>query len=190
MRPGTCSGVSGSARWCRLWARCSSTPSTKIFIVRIGEIGKSLLLLGAQAASSHTGAITTIAAPTVSPAYIGVGYVIGPKLAALNFSGSVLAWGVLVPLMMYFLGPQLQQFLPAGAGDAGWATMAAAVWRYIVRPIAVGGMLVGSAYTLIKMGRNLTSSLGRALSEVRHGTPPMESMKRTERYMSSKIVLR
>ena len=41
--------------------------------------------------------------------------------------------------------------------------MAQAVWRYIVRPIAVGGMLVGSAYTLFRMGRNLTSSLGRAL---------------------------
>ena len=125
----------------------------------------------------------------MSPALIGVGYVIGPELASLNFSGSILAWGVLVPLMMYFLGPNLQTFMPPGAGDGGWAAMAAAVWRYIVRPIAVGGMMVGAAYTLIRMGRNLTSSLGRALSEVRHGAPPMESLARTERYMSSKVVL-
>ena len=32
---------------------------------------------------------------------------------------------------------------------------AAAVWRYIVRPIAVGGMMVGAAYTLFRMGKNL-----------------------------------
>jgi putative OPT family oligopeptide transporter len=120
---------------------------------------------------------------------MGVGYVIGPELAALQFSGSVLAWGVLVPLMMYFLGPRLQDFIPATAGEAGWEAQAAAVWRYIVRPIAVGGMLVGAAYTLIRMGSKLTSSLGRALSEVRHGAPPMESVARTERYMGSKTVL-
>src|SRR5579863_4423639 len=163
----------------------------KSFFVRIGEMGKSFVRLGPLASKNviNTGAITTFDAPTVSPAFMGVGYVIGPTLAALQFSGGLLAWGVLVPLSMYFLGPQLQQFLPAGAGDEGWAGSAAAVWRYIVRPIAVGGMLVGAAYTLIRMGKNLTSSLGRALSEVRHGAPPMESVARTERYMGSKTVL-
>jgi putative OPT family oligopeptide transporter len=160
----------------------------KDFIVRVGQAGRSFLRLGSPNSQNilHTGALS---APTVSPALLGVGFVIGPELAALNFSGSVLAWGVLVPLMMYFLGPNLQSFMPAGAGDAGWAGMAAAVWRYIVRPIAVGGMMVGAAYTLFKMGRNLTSSLGRAIAEVRHGRPPLESMARTERYMSSKVVL-
>ena len=163
----------------------------KDFIVRVGQIGRSFVRLGTSGNTNvlQTGAISTVAAPTVSPALIGVGYVIGPELASLNFSGSILAWGVLVPLMMYFLGPNLQAFLPPGSGDGGWASMAAAVWRFIVRPVAVGGMMVGAAYTLIRMGGNLTSSLGRALSEVRHGAPPMESMARTERYMSSKVVL-
>jgi putative OPT family oligopeptide transporter len=119
---------------------------------------------------------------------MGVGYVIGPELAALNFSGGVLAWGVLVPLFMYFLGPNLQSFLPPGSGDAGWAAQAVAVWRYVVRPIAVGGMLVGAGYTLFRMGKNLTSSLGRAFGEIVHGAPPLESMARTERYMGSKTV--
>src|SRR5580692_10267373 len=162
----------------------------KSFFVRLGEIGKSSLRLGPLGSRNviNTGAITSIDAPTVSPAYMGVGYVIGPSLAALQFSGGLLAWGVLVPLFMYFLGPQLQQFLPAGAGDDGWAGNAAAVWRYVVRPIAVGGMLVGSAYTLVRMGKNLTSSLGHALREVRHGAPPVDSVKRTERYMGSKAV--
>ena len=44
-------------------------------------------------------------APTVSPAYIGVGYIIGPELAALNFSGSVIAWGLLIPLLIYLPRP-------------------------------------------------------------------------------------
>jgi putative OPT family oligopeptide transporter len=163
----------------------------KDFIVRIGEIGKSAVRLGPQNSRNvlQTGAISTISAPTVSPALIGVGYVIGPELASLSFSGSILAWGVLVPLMMYFLGPDLQKFLPPGSGDGGWAAMAAAVWRYIIRPVAVGGMMVGAAYTLLKMGKSLTSSLGHALAEVRHGAPSPDSMARTERYMGSKTVL-
>jgi putative OPT family oligopeptide transporter len=171
----------------------------KDFMVRIGQLGKSVVRLGPIGSTKllQTGAITTIAAPTVSPAYLGVGYVIGPELAALNFSGSVLAWGLLVPLFMYFLGPQLQSFIPPEAGgqaldaaaiNLGWAAQALNVWRYIVRPIAVGGMMVGAAFTLFKMRKNLTSSLGRALGEVRHGSPPLESMARTERYMSSKTV--
>jgi putative OPT family oligopeptide transporter len=170
----------------------------KSFFVRIGEAGKSFVRLGPAGSRNvvNAGAVSTFDAPTVSPAYMGVGYVIGPTLAALQFSGGLLAWGVLVPLFMFFLGPKLQEFLPAGAGaaggglaNAGWADQAAVVWRYIVRPIAVGGMLVGAAYTLFRMGSNLTSSLGRALNEVRHGAPPLESMARTERYMGSKTVL-
>ncbi len=163
----------------------------KDFIVRIGELGKSFVRLGTPTTKNvlQTGAISTVAAPTVSPALIGVGYVIGAELSALNFSGSILAWGVLVPLMMYFLGPNLQNFLPPGSGEHGWLGLAASVWRYIVRPIAVGGMMVGAAYTLFRMGSKLTSSLGRAISEVRHGAPPMESVARTERYMSAKTVL-
>jgi len=163
----------------------------KSFFVRIGEAGKSFVRLGPAGSRNvvNAGAVSTFDAPTVSPAYMGVGYVIGPTLAALQFSGGLLAWGVLVPLFMFFLGPRLQEFLPAGAGTDGWADQAAAVWRYIVRPIAVGGMLVGAAYTLFRMGSNLSSSLGRALNEVRHGAPPLESMARTERYMGSKTVL-
>jgi len=161
------------------------------FTVRVGQVGTSAVRLGPAGSTNlvQTGGISTIGAPTVSPAYLGVGYVIGPTLAALQFSGALLAWGVMVPLFMYLLGPRIKEFLPPGAGDGDWAGQVAAVWRYIVRPIAVGGMLVGAAYTLFRMGSKLTSSLGRAFSEVRHGVAPLETMARTERYMGSKTVL-
>jgi putative OPT family oligopeptide transporter len=108
-------------------------------------------------------------------------------LGALQFSGGVLAWGVIVPLMMYFMGPRLHEFLPAGAGDDSWTGLAAAVWRYIVRPIAVGAMLVGSAYTLFRMRTSLAAGLKRAITDL---TPTVaeSDLNRTEKYMSSKIV--
>jgi putative OPT family oligopeptide transporter len=90
---------------------------------------------------------------------------------------------------MYFLGPNLRQFLPAEAGDENWAGIAAAVWRYIVRPIAVGGMIVGAGYTLFKMRKNLGLGLSRAFSELTGPKVDIEKLSRHERYMSSKVVL-
>jgi putative OPT family oligopeptide transporter len=159
------------------------------FHLAVGEMGKSTVKLTSRgfAAAAGTGGITTVAVPSVSPAYIGVGYIIGPRLAALNFSGSVLAWGVLVPLMVYFMGPQLRATLPDGS-DASWERLADAVWRSIVRPVAVGGMLVGASYTLFRMRKNLAVGLGRAFAELRGAAKPVVA-SRVERYMSSKVVL-
>ena len=60
------------------------------------------------------GGTTVFAAPSVSPAYLGVGYIIGLRLASIQFAGGVLAWGLMVPLMIFFLGPQLRAYIPAG----------------------------------------------------------------------------
>ena len=162
----------------------------KDLLIRIGSVGLSTIRLGsgANAPAVTTGGVTTFAAPTVSPAYIGVGYIIGPELAALNFSGGVIAWGLMVPLLMFLLGPQLQAFLPPGAGAEGWAGTVGLVWRFIVRPIAVGGMLVGAAYTLYRMRKNLFGGLARAFAELKGTAQHEATVGRTERYMSSRTV--
>ena len=164
----------------------------KDWFFAMGSLGKSSLRLGAIGSTNRlaTGGVTTFSGPTVSPAYIGVGYVIGPQLASLNFSGSVLAWGLMIPLLIYFLGPQLHAFLPPNAtGDDSWLDVANAVWRYIVRPVAVGGMLTGAAWTLFKMRKSLGIGLSRAFKEMKAGAAPPETTARTERYMSSRVVL-
>ena len=104
-----------------------------------------------------------------------MGYIIGPELAALNFSGSVVAWGLLIPLFIYFLGPQLHAFLPANPTDANWLGLANSVWRFIVRPIAVGSMMVGTCYTLFKMRKNLGAGLAKAFAELKGGSAPSMS---------------
>ncbi len=161
----------------------------------MGRIGTTKLKLGAAdtANAIGTGGVTQFALPSISPALIGVGYVIGPELAALNFSGGVIAWGLLVPMITYLLGPQLSTFLPAGATTpqgtdvAAWGATIAAVWRFIVRPMAVGGMLVGTVYTLFKRRQSIFGGLAKAFAEVRGGGGAQE-VRRTDRYMSSKVV--
>jgi putative OPT family oligopeptide transporter len=163
----------------------------KDWLFPVGQIGKSSVRLGPLGTTNalQTGGVTMFSGPTVSPAYIGVGYVIGPMLASLNFSGTVIAWGLLIPLLMYFMGPQLRAFLPATATDDSWIAMAYTVWRYVVRPVAVGGMLFGAAYTLFRMRKSLGVGLSRAFTELRTGAAPIETTARTERYMSSRVVL-
>jgi putative OPT family oligopeptide transporter len=160
------------------------------FPYTIGNLGHSQVRLGTLGTTKvvATGGTSVFAAPSVSPAYLGVGYIIGVRLASIQFAGSVLAWGLLVPMMIYFLGPQLQQYIPAGTPQ-DWANTADAVWRYIVRPIAVGGMLVGAAYTLFKMRKSLTSGFTKLLSDMGQSSDERAKLGRTERYMSFKTVL-
>ncbi len=155
----------------------------------IGNLGRSQVRLGAAGNTNvlAAGGASTFALPSVSPAYLGVGYIIGLRLASLQFAGGVLAWGLLVPLLMFFLGPQLKHYLPSDTPD-NWAALSVAVWRFIVRPIAVGGMLVGAAYTLYGMRKSLTAGLGKAFSELRQTAEDQAKLSRTERYMSSKAV--
>jgi len=167
--------------------------SSHDFVVRVGELGKSFVRLGRDAASPKlsAGAVTTMSAPAVSPAYLGVGYIIGPRLASLNFAGGVIAWGLLVPLILFLGGPTfVSQFLPAGAtpGDSFWAGQADSVWKYIVKPIAVGGMLVGACYTLFRMRKNLSSGMARAVSDLKKSAAAHAGTARTERDLNGKIV--
>ena len=160
----------------------------KDFAIRVGQLGKSTVRLGGANQALGAGGVTMASAPTVSPAYIGVGYIIGPELAALQFSGGVLAWGLLIPLLIFFLGPQLQSFLPAGSSDGSWGSLTMSVWRNIVRPIAVGGMMVGAAYTLFRMRKGLFDGLRRAIHDLKMTADQVSKMNRTEQYMSSKTV--
>lgn len=167
---------------------CSLFAADKEFVLRMGQLGLSKVPLGAGASAPalSAGGITNISAPTVSPAYIGVGYIIGPELAALNFSGGVLAWGLMVPLLIYLLGPELQTMLPAG-GEGDWSGLTMQVWRFVVRPIAVGGMLVGTVYTLYRRRTSIFGGLRRAITELSKKADESK-VARTERYMGSKTV--
>jgi putative OPT family oligopeptide transporter len=160
------------------------------FHVKISELGKRLLLrtgTNPNVATTMTGGATLFNAPDISPAYLGVGYIIGPRLAALNFAGGVLAWGLLVPLLTFTIGPYIQAAQPAGQ-TISWDLLAGAIYYSIVRPIAVGGMLVGASYTLFKMRKQLGLGMARAVSDLRKSASVQAATNRTERDLSSKVV--
>ena len=159
------------------------------FLFSVGRFG-GFLKLGRSTTAPNlaTGAMTTFSAPAVSPAYLGVGYIIGPRLASLNFAGGVVAWGLLVPLLLFFLGPSLKANMPADAGPAAWGGLAIAVWFSIVRPIAVGGMLVGAGWTLFRMRKSLALGLKRSIADLKKSAAAHASTSRPDRDLNGKAV--
>ena len=152
---------------------------------------KQITFSNGTSVSASGGAV--LSTPGVSPAYMGVGYIIGPNLAALNFTGGLLAWGLFVPLLLYFLGPQIAASITAAGGDPSssdtWINMGSQVWRTIVRPIAIGGMLMSAAYTLFRMRKSLGTGLSRAIGDVRRAATGSHRVEdRTEHDMKFSYV--
>lgn len=162
---------------------------TRQLVVNIPKMPAGLRLgRAANAPILATGGMSTFNTPAASPAYLGVGYIIGPRLAALNFAGGVLAWGLLVPLLIYFLGPNLPAMPPGAAPSEYWSGVAFSVWFSIVRPIAVGGMLVGSGFTLFRMRKQLAIGMRRAISDLKKSAEAHAATERADRDLSIKVV--
>jgi putative OPT family oligopeptide transporter len=163
--------------------------ASNTFVMKVGEVGRSILRFGSdEARTLKAGGVSSFSAPAVSPAYLGVGYIIGPELGALNFAGGLLAWGLFVPLLVFFLGPgMIDSFTVNGVAD--WGSVVDAIYRRIVRPIAVGGMLVGACYTLYRMRQRLAEGLRRSVADVKKSATQAAATKRTERDIKFSYVM-
>jgi len=134
--------------------------------------------------------------PYASPAFMSVGYIIGPRLAALNFSGGVLAWLIFVPLIMFLSGDG--SVLMSLASDPSLAdasqlekldAIAFQAWQSVVRPMAVGAMLFSAIWTLYNMRKPLLDGMKRAFNDMRKVAGAEASTERTELDISMKWVL-
>ncbi len=103
----------------------------------------------AASATSCTAGGIPWSTPSLSPALIGIGYIIGPELASINVCGR----------RHRVVGADpAAAVLRSRPAARGWApaptrpdVVVYTVWYNIVRPIAVGTMLVGACYTLFSM---------------------------------------
>lgn len=131
----------------------------------------------------HKGAVA-FATPSISPALIGVGYIIGFELSAINFSGGVLAWLVFIPLA-FFLDPGLAAKLSVGGVAPAEGELIFSVWYNIVRPVAVGAMLVGAANTMWGMRASISQAFAGAFKRSHGGA----EKSRLDRDMDARGVL-
>ena len=88
----------------------------------------------------------------VYPALLGVGYIVGPKIASYMFTGSIIGWMVIIPLICLF-GPDTWMY-PAAEGTTISQLYAnggaAAIWSTYVKYIGAGAIATGGIISLIK----------------------------------------
>jgi len=135
----------------------------------------------------HAGGIPW-ATPALSPALMGVGYLIGPELASINVAGGIIAWWLLIPLLLFF-DPDLPRRL--GGEAVGVDVQAYTLWYNVVRPIAVGTMLVAATNTMVRMRGSIYTSLKGAFAASAKAAEGEGAalVERTERDLPAKWVL-
>ena len=134
----------------------------------------------------HPGA--TIAAD-VTPEYLGVGYIIGPKTAGMIFAGGVLSWLVTIPMIKFFgsglVDPIFPGTIPIREMDAF------AIWRAYIRPIGAGSVAMAGLFTLSRTIPTIVRALRSTIAQLRKGkdgaAEPVAAI-RTERELPGTVI--
>ena len=87
----------------------------------------------------------------ISPEYMGVGYVIGPRIAGVMFAGGVLSWLVLLPLLSIMGNYMTVPFPPIPASGLMIKEMSARqLWSAYIRYTGAGAVLASGLITLAR----------------------------------------
>ncbi len=125
----------------------------------------------------------------VTPEYLGVGYIIGPRIAGVMFAGGVFSWLLMMPAIQFFgsLAPSLALYpstvpIPLMTSDQ--------LWSSYIRPMGAGAVAAAGVITLLKTLPTIWSALQAGLKDLRAGRQGAAvATSRTERDLSIKIVL-
>jgi putative OPT family oligopeptide transporter len=121
--------------------------------------------------------------PSASPALVGVGYIVGMRVASVLFAGAAFGWWLLVPLSV-FLNPDLT----ALAQSQGWDNVSYTVWSTQVRPLAVGTMIVAAFYTLFMLRNSLIGGITRAFGDINKAKAAGKALSRLQTDLDFKRV--
>jgi putative OPT family oligopeptide transporter len=122
----------------------------------------------------------------ITPEYLGVGYIIGPRIAGVLLSGGVFSWLVLMPAIRFFgsLAPTMALYpstvpIPQMSSDMLWASY--------IRPMGAGAVAAAGVITLAKTLPTIWSALRQGLKDVRAGGTAAQraaAVSRTDRDLS------
>ena len=117
-----------------------------------------------------------------TPEYLGVGYIIGPKVAGVIFAGGVFSWLVLMPLIYFFgkalpgnIYPGTMPIEKMGPGD---------LWATYIKPVGAGAVAAAGLITLIKTMPTIIGALSAGFKKMRGGVAAKTETIRTEKDFS------
>ena len=123
-----------------------------------------------------------------TPEYLGVGYIIGPRVAGIIFAGGVFSWLVLMPLI-YFFGKNLS--VPIYPGTIPIAAMGPSqLWSTYIRPMGAGAVAAAGLITLIKTLPTIVGALTSGFKNMKPGAAAAKTKPlRTENDLSMSVVV-
>jgi OPT family oligopeptide transporter len=140
----------------------------------------------------------------ITPEYLGVGYIIGPRISGVLVAGSVLAWWAIIPLLSTLVPPEaialqltkvgyLKDIAVAG-GKGGWdpvtktfANFSTALYFAYIRQIGAGAVAAGGLITLLKTIPTIVDSFRKSIGSLKEKGEA--GVLRTERDLSFKVVI-
>jgi OPT family oligopeptide transporter len=142
----------------------------------------------------------------ITPEYLGVGYIIGPKISGVLVAGGVLSWLVFNPLLATLIHDQtliatqliklgyLKDLATAG-GPGGWDPVthtfndtASALYRAYIRQVGAGAVTAGGLITLLKTIPTIISSFKESIGSIKDKNEKPATL-RTDRDLNIKVVL-
>ena len=125
----------------------------------------------------------------ITTEYLGVGYIIGPKVSGILFAGGVVSWLLMMPAIKFF-----------GQLSGGTAIYPSTIpiplmtpddmWRQYIRPMGAGAVAAAGLITLLRTLPTIISALRSGLKDVRsEGAKQAVAKNRLERDMSIRVVI-
>jgi putative OPT family oligopeptide transporter len=123
----------------------------------------------------------------ISPALLGVGYIIGPRIASIMCAGGVLAYLVLIPAIKFF-GEGMTTALPPGTVPISEMEPDAIRGAYVLY-IGAGAVAAGGIISLFRSLPTIWHGLKGGLSDLRGGQSASANLPRTDQDLSMKVVV-
>src|SRR5687768_8528656 len=123
-----------------------------------------------------------------SPALLGVGYIIGPRIASIMAAGGVLAYLVLIPMISFFGRYLGATVVPPGTTPIGEMGPDAIRNAYVLY-IGAGAVAAGGIISLFRSLPTIWHGLKGGLQDLRGGQAASASLPRTDQDLSMKIVI-
>ncbi len=142
----------------------------------------------------------------ITPEYLGVGYIIGPRIAGVLVAGGVLSWLVLIPLLATLvpadvIATQLHKLgylhdIAQAGGKGGWnpvthsfSDYSVAIYYAFIRQIGAGSVAAGGIITLIKTIPTIVKSIQGSIGSIKANKGNNETViLRTDKDLDIKIV--
>ena len=137
-------------------------------LVKVAAASGMRLIPDTAAGAGFFGKYLGYLGTNLSPALLGVGYIVGLNIGIVVLSGSLLSWHIAIPLyhaMFQTTDPALAaSIVGASAEDAAFA-----IWSTKIRYLGVGAMLIGGVWTLFSLRKSLLSGVRSGIAAARKG---------------------